>query len=142
MPYALALFLIWLQLCDNNKNARYLYLVKFFLWEMGYMRSIDIIVDRAGFEIQWGCLVWVPAVYTLHSRFLVQYPSGLSFEVALGLFVLSMTGVVLNYLSDRERDVFRATKGASKVWGRKPRFITAQYVNSLITDLPCEERAC
>ena len=94
------------------------------------MRSIDIIVDRAGFEIQWGCLVWVPAVYTLHSRFLVQYPSGLSFEVALGLFVLSMTGVVLNYLSDRERDVFRATKGRSKVWGREPRFITAQYVHS------------
>ena len=31
---------------------------------MGYMRSIDIIVDRAGWEIQWGCLVWVPAVYT------------------------------------------------------------------------------
>ena len=36
--------------------SQYLYLVKFFLWEMGYMRSIDIIVDRAGFEIQWGCL--------------------------------------------------------------------------------------
>ena len=29
----------------------YLYLVKFYFWEMGYMRSIDIIVDRAGFEI-------------------------------------------------------------------------------------------
>ena len=31
--------------------SQYLYLVKFFMWEMGYMRSIDIIVDRAGFEI-------------------------------------------------------------------------------------------
>ena len=40
--------------------SQYLYLVKFFVWEMGYMRSIDIIVDRAGYEIQWGCLVWVP----------------------------------------------------------------------------------
>ena len=39
--------------------SQFLYLAKFFLWEMGYMRSIDIIVDRAGFEIQWGCLVWV-----------------------------------------------------------------------------------
>ena len=36
--------------------SQYLYLVKFFVWEIGYMRSIDIIVDRAGFEIQWGCL--------------------------------------------------------------------------------------
>lgn len=73
--------------------SQYLYLFKFFWWEMGYMRSIDIIVDRAGFEIQWGCLVWVPAVYTLHSRFCVLHPSGLSLLVASSLFVLSMLGV-------------------------------------------------
>lgn len=41
--------------------SQFLYLCKFWLWEMGYMRSIDIIVDRAGFEIQWGCLVWYVA---------------------------------------------------------------------------------
>ena len=103
------------------------YLFKFFLWEMGYMRSIDIIVDRAGFQIQWGCLVWVPAVYTLHSRYLVQYPSGFSFAMAAGLFILSMAGVVLNYLADLERDVFRASGGKAKVWGREPRFIEAEY---------------
>ena len=107
--------------------SQYLYLVKFFLWEMGYMRSIDIIVDRAGFEIQWGCLVWVPAVYTLHSRFLVQYPSGYSFATAAAWFVVSMMGVVLNYLADRERDVFRATQGKTKVWGKTPKFIKATY---------------
>jgi 7-dehydrocholesterol reductase len=28
--------------------SQYLYLFKFFLWEIGYLRSIDIIVDRAG----------------------------------------------------------------------------------------------
>jgi len=110
--------------------SQYLYLVKFFFWEMGYMRSIDIIVDRAGYEIQWGCLVWVPAVYTFHSRFLVQHPSGLSFPVALALFVLSMTGVALNYAADLERDVFRATNGEALVWGKKPKFITAEYTIS------------
>lgn len=107
--------------------SQYLYLFKFFLWEMGYMRSIDIIVDRAGFEIQWGCLVWVPAVYTFHSRFLVQYPSGYSFAAAAALFCLSMAGVVLNYLADRERDVFRATNGKTLIWGKPPKFIKATY---------------
>jgi 7-dehydrocholesterol reductase len=107
--------------------SQYLYLFKFFLWEMGYMRSIDIIVDRAGFEIQWGCLVWVPAVYSFHSRFSVQNPSGYSFPAAAALFVLSMTGVVLNYLADRERDVFRATNGKALVWGKPPKFIKATY---------------
>ncbi len=61
--------------------SQYLYLVKFFIWEIGYMRSIDIIVDRAGFYETWGCLVWVPSVYTLHTRLLVTSPSGLSWEV-------------------------------------------------------------
>eukprot|EP00804_Cyclotella_cryptica_P020693 CCRYP_003487-RA/>CCRYP_003487-RA protein AED:0.34 eAED:0.34 QI:217/1/1/1/0/0/2/206/530 len=107
--------------------SQYIYLVKFFIWEMGYMRSIDIIVDRAGYEIQWGCLVWVPSVYTLHSRFLVQHPSGLSFPLAFALFVLSILGVLLNYAADRERDVFRASKGQCLVWGSNPRYITAKY---------------
>jgi len=110
--------------------SQYLYLVKFFLWEMGYMRSIDIIVDRAGYEIQWGCLVWVPAVYTFHSRFLVQNPSGLSFFAAFCIFILSMAGVTLNYAADRERDVFRASKGKCLVWGSKPRYIIAKYTIS------------
>jgi len=107
--------------------SQYLYLFKFFWWEMGYMRSIDIIVDRAGFTIQWGCLCYVPAVYTLHTRYLVLNPSGLSLPVAAAIFVLSMTGVVLNYAADRERDVFRATNGETLVWGKKPKFIKAQY---------------
>lgn len=107
--------------------SQYLYLVKFFFWEMGYMRSIDIIVDRAGYEIQWGCLVWVPSVYTFHSRFLVQHPSGLSHAAALSLFALSVAGVLLNYAADRERDVFRASKGKCNIWGSKPRYITAKY---------------
>lgn len=107
--------------------SQYLYLFKFFWWEMGYMRSIDIIVDRAGFEIQWGCLCYVPAVYTLHSRFCVLYPSGLSLLVAGAIFVLSIAGVVLNYAADRERDVFRASEGKALVWGKKPDFIRAEY---------------
>jgi 7-dehydrocholesterol reductase len=107
--------------------SQYLYLFKFFWWEMGYMRSIDIIVDRAGFEIQWGCLVWVPAIYTLHSRFNVLYPSGLSLPVAGALFILSIAGVAFNYAADRERDVFRATNGEALVWGEKPKFIEAEY---------------
>lgn len=107
--------------------SQYIYLFKFFWWEMGYMRSIDIIVDRAGFEIQWGCLVYVPAVYTLHTRFLVLHPSGHEIYGAVGLFVLSLLGVLFNYMADAERDHFRATNGQCKVWGADPKFIRAEY---------------
>ncbi|RYY32672.1 hypothetical protein EON62_05075, partial [archaeon] len=34
--------------------------LQFFWWETGYLASIDIMHDRAGYYICWGCLVWVP----------------------------------------------------------------------------------
>jgi len=109
--------------------SQLLYLYKFFLWEIGYMRSIDIIVDRAGFEIQWGCLVFVPAIYTCHTRVTVLSPSGLSQPVAVALFVLSLLGVALNYAADIERQVFREKDGKCTLFfGGKPEFITAKYV--------------
>jgi len=112
--------------------SQYIYLFKFFWWEMGYMRSIDIIVDRAGFQIQWGCLVYVPAVYTLHTRFCVLHPTGFDFYTALAMFGVSVLGVLFNYMADAERDHFRATNGECMVWGAKPKFIRAEYtiVNS------------
>ena len=105
-----------------------LYLVKFFEWEIGYMRSIDIIVDRAGWEIQWGCLVWVPSIYTLHSRFLVLHPSGFSQLTAGLIFGVGFSGVLLNYWADVQRKTFRENEGRGVVWGRPPVYVEAQYV--------------
>ena len=108
--------------------SQFLYLVKFFEWEIGYMRSIDIIVDRAGWEIQWGCLCWVPAVYTLHSRFLVQHPSGLSPFAAGTIFAVGFSGVLLNYWADVQRKNFRESGGKLKIWGKDPVYVNAEYV--------------
>merc|ERR1712032_769215 len=83
--------------------SQYIYLFKFFLWEIGYMRSIDIIVDRAGFYETWGCLVWVPSIYTFHSRVLVRSPSQYSFTVAFTIFAVGLVGVLLNYWADTQR---------------------------------------
>lgn len=63
------------------------YIAKFFWWEAGYMRSIDIMHDRAGYYLCWGCLVWVPSVYTSPAMYLVQNPIHLGAVKALGLLV-------------------------------------------------------
>lgn len=94
----------------------FLYLVTFFMWEIGYMRSIDIIEDNAGFMETWGCLVFVPAVYTNHMHCAVRTPSDLSPQSALlvggfGLFCITMT-----YWINRQRQVFRETGGVSMLW--------------------------
>jgi 7-dehydrocholesterol reductase len=109
--------------------SQFIYLVKFFIWEIGYLRSIDIISDRAGFNIQWGCLVWVPSIYTMHTRFLVQNPSDLSPRTALILFVISMLGVYFNFLADRQRQLFREV-GPDKmmILGKRPVYVEATYV--------------
>merc|ERR1719375_1169867 len=107
--------------------AQYVYLVKFFAWEIGYMRSIDIIVDRAGFYEEWGCLVFVPSLYTLHTRLMVKSPSQLSPYVAGPIFVIGLAGVFLNFWADKQREWFREADGKCKIWGQAPKFIQASY---------------
>ena len=41
-----------------NTALQLVYVAKFFLWESGYMSSLDIMHDRAGYMICWGCMVW------------------------------------------------------------------------------------
>ncbi len=42
-----------------NATLINLYLLKFFFWETGYFNTLDITLDRAGYYLCWGCLVWV-----------------------------------------------------------------------------------
>lgn len=111
-----------------------IYLLKFFIWESGYMRSMDIIVDRAGFYICWGCLVWVPAVYTSPVMFMVQHPVGLPFWVAGLLFSLGLVAIFINYWADWQRQMVRSNDGKAngniKIWGKPVVLIRAYYVTA------------
>jgi 7-dehydrocholesterol reductase len=104
-----------------------IYLFKFFIWESGYMRSMDIQVDRAGYYICWGCLVWVPAVYTSPVMFMVNHPVGLSLIAAIVIFVLGLASIWINYWADYQRQTVRETNGNTTVWGKAPVLIQAAY---------------
>lgn len=105
-----------------------LYVSKFFVWETGYLRSIDIMHDRAGYYICWGCLVWVPGIYTSPTLYLVNHPNRLSLGWALFIFLAGAACVMVNYLADRQRQTVRATNGKCKVWGKNPELTLANYV--------------
>jgi len=78
------------------------YIAKFFWWEMGYMCSMDIQHDRAGYYICWGCLVWLPTIYTMHTYHLVsQTEMLLSVPVALLYAVAGIFCIWWNYDCDR-----------------------------------------
>jgi 7-dehydrocholesterol reductase len=104
-----------------------IYIAKFFWWETGYLRSLDIMHDRAGFYICWGCLVWVPTVYTSASMYLVKTTHTLGYPLAIGIFVVGLVGIFANYFADAQRQRVRATNGETKVWGKKPVLIVGHY---------------
>jgi len=109
--------------------SQFIYLVKFFKWEIGYMRSIDIIVDRAGFYETWGCLVWVPSVYTLHTRSIVNAaPQHTWYSAGLIFLVGTVGGVLLNFWADSQRQWFREADGNITIWGQKAKAVRCKYV--------------
>lgn len=103
------------------------YIGKFFWWETGYLRSLDIMHDRAGFYICWGCLVWVPSIYTSATLYLVDHPNRLGAPVAALIFALGCVSIFINYWADAQRQRVRASNGASTVWGKPPVLIRARY---------------
>lgn len=105
----------------------FIYLFKFFIWESGYMKSMDIQVDRAGFMICWGCLVWVPAVYTSPVMYMVRHPQGISYLVAGLIFVAGFISIWVNYWADHQRQSVRSTGGDTTIWGHAPVLIHAEY---------------
>jgi 7-dehydrocholesterol reductase len=104
-----------------------LYIGKFFIWEKGYLRSLDIMHDRAGFYICWGCMVWVPCIYTSPSMYLVLHPIQLSMGWAIVIFILGSGSIFINYWADAQRLITRATQGQCTIWGRKPITVLAHY---------------
>ena len=77
------------------------YLFKFYYWETGYFCSMDIQHDRAGYYICWGCLVYVPSMYTIHTYFLVEHPVNLSLPTTIFFLALGLFFIWCNYDCDR-----------------------------------------
>lgn len=105
-----------------------IYVGKFFLWEGGYLRSLDIMHDRAGFMICWGCLVWLPCIYTSPTLYLVEHPNHLGMLQASLIFLAGASCIIINYLADRQRQKVREKQGQCLVWRRTPRLIQTTYI--------------
>ena len=103
------------------------YITKFFWWEGGYYRSIDIILDGGGFMICWGCLVAIPSLYCAVSFYMVSHPVYLGPIISLAILIAGLTSLGLNYLADWQRQTVRASDGNCTIMGRKPQFIRVKY---------------
>jgi 7-dehydrocholesterol reductase len=113
-----------------NTILMLVYVSKFFWWEDGYWNTMDIAHDRAGFYICWGCLVWVPSIYTSPGMYLVNHPVNLGAQLAVYILIAGILCTYINYDCDRQRKEFRRTNGKCLVWGKAPAKIQAAYTTT------------
>ena len=118
-----------------------IYLFKFFWWEIGYFGTLDVMYDRCGFYISWGCLSWVFSVYTFHSGIILSHKlhqSNLQNDAfyfsmhplnAFGVFLIGIVSIYVNYAADAQKIRVRKAQGKCKVWGKAAKIITATYTN-------------
>lgn len=81
----------------------FVYFTKFFWWESGYMGTIDIMVDRAGYYICWGCMVFIPGVYAVTSLYLVKHPVHLGLPLTVLILILGSISTFINYWADQQK---------------------------------------
>lgn len=106
------------------------YLFKFFWWESGYFTSLDIMHDRFGYYICWGVLVWVPSAYEIPFLYLVDHPIQWPIPVAAAMVIFGILSIWINYNADEQRQRVRATNGKTKIWGKEPEIIRAEYTTA------------
>ena len=114
-------FAIWVTVILQS-----IYIAKFFFWETGYFNTLDITLDRTGYYICWGCLVFIPAFYTFTTYYLINHPPQLSPFLAGFIFLLGILFIYLNYQVDAQKETFKANDQAP-IWGKPPTYITARY---------------
>jgi 7-dehydrocholesterol reductase len=110
-----------------SATLQLIYFTKFFWWESGYMRTIDIALDRAGYYICWGCLCYIPGVYASVSMYLASRTIHLGAFWSTVILVLGVASCLVNYAADRQKLEVRRTDGRCLVWGRRPEVIRAEY---------------
>lgn len=104
-----------------------IYIGKFFLWETGYFNTLDITLDRAGYYICWGCLVFLPALYTYTVYYLVNRSPNISIKTSIIIFLLGAYFTYKNYEVDRQKEIFKKNKEHSIINGKPAKWLDVKY---------------
>eukprot|EP01126_Amoeba_proteus_P018364 TRINITY_DN1932_c0_g1_i2.p1 TRINITY_DN1932_c0_g1~~TRINITY_DN1932_c0_g1_i2.p1 ORF type:complete len:447 (-),score=43.18 TRINITY_DN1932_c0_g1_i2:109-1449(-) len=104
------------------------YVFKFYVWESGYLGSIDIMHDRFGYYLCWGCLCWIPGYYTSPGVWLAYHPITIPTWGCVLIVFFGLLGTLVNYLADLQRQEVRKHAGNCMVWGKKAEVVNVEYV--------------
>lgn len=101
----------------DNVFLQSFYIYMFFRWETGYFNTLDFTMDKTGWMLVWGCLVWIPSLYTFSSYFLVLNIPNLGLLVEGGMFILGLSAIWCHSEVDCQKESFKNANGKKiKVW--------------------------
>lgn len=71
------------------------------------LTTMDIATDGFGWMLSYGDLAWVPFVYTLQTRYLVDHPVSMSYTHLFAVLTLQGLGYYIFRASNAEKNAFR-----------------------------------
>jgi delta14-sterol reductase/lamin-B receptor len=92
----------------------------FYVWDALYMEkailtTMDITTDGFGFMLCFGDLSWVPFIYSLQARYLVDYDPELSLLQVLVILAVYALGFYIFRSANSEKDAFRKDPDSPEV---------------------------
>ncbi len=111
---------------------QFLYVVDYFFHEDAILTTWDIRHERFGWMLCWGCLVWVPFMYSIQAYYLVTHTHDLPAAAIAGLVVLNLAGYALFRTANLQKHRFRIDPDRP-VWGHAPEFIRTPNGALLLT---------
>ena len=81
--------------------------------ERAILTTMDITTDGFGYMLAFGDLAWVPFIYSLQARYLVEYDPNLSYMELIIISLLHFLGLYIFRKSNSEKDAFRRDPDSS-----------------------------
>jgi len=111
---------------------QFFYVADYFFHEDAILTTWDIRHERFGWMFCWGCLVWVPFVYSIQAYYLVTHTHELPALVVAGIVTLNLTGYFIFRTANLQKHRFRSDPDRP-VWGHPPEFIRTANGSLLLT---------
>ena len=99
-----------------------LYVADYFFFEDAILTTWDIRHERFGWMLCWGCLVWVPFMYSIQAYYLVTHTHEVPAPGLAAIAVLNVAGYTIFRTANLQKHRFR-TDPARAVWGRRPEYV-------------------
>ncbi|KAI9310569.1 ergosterol biosynthesis ERG4/ERG24 [Dichotomocladium elegans] len=97
-------------------NAAHGFYVIDSLWnEEAVLTTMDITTDGFGFMLGFGLYSWVPMLYTLQARYLVDFPHDLSNYELVGILAINFLGYFIFRSANSQKNAFRTNPDGPKV---------------------------